>query len=257
MNPPQTHHGVCVADIDSARTALATLGYTRIQPGAEEPLCYADTTDDQIGRWTCPDLGSPYRTHWVENPATGHQIDLIEIAPNEIRERPTDVPLSGDLTVVVPLPCADHAAATHVLRTLFGDRYDVVDGGPAWATLHLAASDWPASRSFLADVLGVGVRRIADDRYTLEGIGGRIDVAVSTHTPAVPDGLGKKYAGANHLRMLHRDLSGIARRAAMRDDVRWLIPPDNGFGFIAGPAGETIELFDEATGNPDLEASDE
>jgi len=28
-------------------------------------------------------------------------------------------------------------------------------------------------------------------------------------------------------------------------DARWLIPPTGGFAFIAGPAGETIELFDK------------
>lgn len=244
MTIPQTHHGVCVADIDASRAALATLGYTEIQPGAEEPLVYADTPDDQIGRWTCPDLGSPYRTHWVENPATGHQIDLIEIAEHEILLRPSEAPLSGDLTVVVPLPDVDPAGAADVLGSLFGARAVVSAGGPAWATLHLAAASWPQSRSFLADVLGVDVRSTGEGSFTLDGIGGRIDVVVSDDTRAVPDGFGKKYPGANHLRMLHRDLADIARKVTTREDVRWLIPPDNGFAFIAGPAGETIELFD-------------
>lgn len=244
MTIPQTHHGVCVADLDAAQASLATLGYTVVQPGAEEPLVYADTPDDQIGRWTCPDLGSPYRTHWVENPSTGHQIDLIEIAAHELRRRPTDAPLSGDLTVVVPLPGIDATHAARVLGELFGDRVEVTADGPAWATLHLAEASWPRSHSFLTDVLGVDVRPTGDGRFTLEGIGGRIDVVVSAGTPTVPDGLGKKYPGANHMRMLHRNLSDVARMIETREDVRWLIPPDNGFAFIAGPAGETIELFD-------------
>ena len=38
----QTHHGLCVTDIAAAREALASVGFTRVQPGAEEPLRYAD-----------------------------------------------------------------------------------------------------------------------------------------------------------------------------------------------------------------------
>ena len=250
MTVPQTHHGVCVTDIDQARSALASIGYTRVQPNAIEPLRYENTAEDQIGRWTCPDLGSPYRTHWVEHPGTGHQIDLIEIDCHQVLARPTEPPLSGDLTVVLALPGVDGHRAGEVLGPLFGQRVEITDG-PPWATLHIAANRWRDSQRFLTELLDVQIRPVGasgsgDERFTLDGIGGRIDVLVSAST-AMPTGLGKRYPGANHLRFLWRDLAAIEQRmqSGLHNDARWLIPPTGGFAFIAGPAGETIELFDK------------
>lgn len=242
---PQTHHGLCVADIDAARAALATIGYTSVQPNAPEPLVYADMPDDVVGQQTCPDLGSPYRTHYVENPATGHQVDLIEIAPHALAARPCDGPVSGDLTVHLPLPGVDADDAAYVLRPLFGDRACVEAGGVAWATLHLAATEWDEARAFLTDALGVALTPVGDGRWTADGIGGRIDVAVDADVPAPPPGIGKRYPGANHLRFLHRRLADVAERLPRHPQGRWLLPPQGGFAFVAGPAGMTIELFDE------------
>lgn len=242
---PQTHHGLCVADIDAARAALASVGFTRVQPNAPEPLSYADTPDDLVGQQTCPDLGSPYRTHYVEHPGTGHQVDLIEIGAHAIVERPTAAPLSGDLTVTMPLPGVEESDARAVLAPLFGDRVEVTAGGEPWATLNLAAAAWPAAEAFLVDALGVTLTPTAEGRWTMDGVGGRIDVAVSSATALPPDGIGKRYAGANHLRLLHRRLADVAAALPQHADGRWLLPPQGGFAFVAGPAGMTIELFDE------------
>lgn len=242
---PQTHHGLCVADIDAARAALASVGFTLVQPNAPEPLTYADMPDDPVGQQTCPDLGSPYRTHYVEHPGTGHQIDLIEIGAHAIVDRPTEAPLSGDLTVTMPMPDVDAAAARTALAPLFGERVDVTSGGAPWATLHLAASAWPAAEAFLVDALGVTLTPVAEGRWTVEGVGGRIDVAVSSATSEPPAGIGKRYAGANHLRFLHRKLADVAAALPRHPEGRWLLPPQGGFAFVAGPAGMTIELFDE------------
>lgn len=242
---PQTHHGLCVADIDAARAALASVGFTLVQPNAPEPLVYADTPDDVVGQQTCPDLGSPYRTHYVEHPGTGHQIDLIEIGPHAIEPRPADAPVSGDLTVTMPLPDADAPAAAAALAPLFGDRLRVTADGAPWATLHLAASAWPEAQAFLTDVLGVTLTPVAEGHWTMDGVGGRIDVVVSSTTPLPPDGIGKRYAGANHLRLLHRRLADVAAALPRHAEARWLLPPQGGFAFVAGPAGMTIELFDE------------
>lgn len=246
---PQTHHGLCVADIDAARTALASVGFTLVQPNAPEPLVYADTADDEVGRLTCPDLGSPYRTHYVEHPGTGHQIDLIEIGAHAIVARPSDRPLSGDLTVAMPLPDVPAGQAADALRPLFGDRVHHPDSGAPHATLHIAASAWPEVRSFLTDALGVTLVGDGDDgaegRCTVEGIGGRIDIEVSTDTPLPPAAIGKRYAGANHLRFLHRRLADVDAALPRHPGARWLLPPQGGFAFVAGPAGLTIELFDE------------
>ena len=241
---PQTHHGLCVADIDGARAALASVGFTVIQPNAPEPLVYADTPDDEVGRLTCPDLGSPYRTHYVEHPGTGHQIDLIEINAAAIVERPSDAPLSGDLTVVMPLPDVDPAGAAATLRPWFGERIRVTSDGDPWATVHVATSEWAAVASFLTDVLGVELAPVEEDRWQMVGVGGRLDVAVSDDTPTVDPRVGKRYAGANHFRLLHRDLEAIDKAVADRHDVRWLLPPAGGFAFVAGPSNLTIEMFD-------------
>ncbi len=242
---PQTHHGLCVVDIDAARAALAAVGFTQVQPNAPEPLSYADTPDDVVGQQTCPDLGSPYRTHYVEHPGTGHQIDLIEIGAHALVERPSDVALSGDLTVTMPLPDVDPSVARAALAPLFGERVHVTPADAPWATLHLAASAWPEAEAFLVDALGVTLRPVAEDRWTLDGIGGRIDVAVSSETPLPPAGIGKRYAGANHLRFLHRRLAEVAAALPHHPEGRWLLPPQGGFAFVAGPAGMTIELFDQ------------
>jgi hypothetical protein len=238
MTVPQTHYGLCVTDIDDARAALASIGFTRVQPNAPEPLVYRDEPGDEVGQRTCPDLGSPYRTHYVEHPGTGQQIDLIEIAAHAIEARPTATPIEGDLTVTVP--CDDPVAAQRTMQPFVGDRMRFVAAAtdvPA-ATLHYSPAGWERSEPFLADVLGV---EIVDGRCI--GVGGEIDIAVSTATTPAPPGIGKRYVGANHLRLLHRDFDRIVATMSSVADVRWALPPDRGFGFIVGPSNETIELF--------------
>src|SRR6185312_8315196 len=164
-----------------------------------------------------------------------HQIDLIEIDAAAIEPRPADGPLCGDLTVAMPLPDVDLDEARSALAAFFGDRLEVCTGGTPWATLHIATSAWPAVATFLTDVLGVPLQPLDEGTYRLIGIGGRIDVTVSSATVVVPPQPGKRYPGASHLRLLHRDLAAIDAAAAGRDDVRWILPPEGGFGFIAGP----------------------
>ena len=161
-------------------------------------------------------------------------------------ERPSDVPLSGDLTVVMPLPDVDAGVAAEALRPWFGERIEITGAGDPWATVHVAASEWSAVSSFLTDVLGVELAPVEEGRWQMVGIGGRLDIAVSDDTPVVDPVLGKRYPGANHLRLLHRDLEAIDKAVADRDDVRWLLPPAGGFAFVAGPANLTIEMFDRS-----------
>jgi hypothetical protein len=241
----QTHHGWCVADLDAARSALRAIGFTRVQPGAPDPLVYEDRLDDPVGRRTCGDLGSPYRTHYVEHPGTGQQIDLIEIAAHARLSRPAERPLEGDLTVVVP--CDDPDTARSLLGPLTGGRFQFVDGGEPWATVHYTPEGWSRSRPFYEQVLGVRVEPLGTPgRWALAGIGGRIEVDVDHATPRPPAGGGKRYHGANHFRIVGVDLDAVAGRvsASAVPGCRWALPPEGGFGFVVGPSNETIELFD-------------
>ena len=63
---------------------------------------YRDAPDDPVGQLTCGVLSDPYRTRYVENPATGQQIDLIEIDPSGLSPRPGPEPAQGDLVIGIP-----------------------------------------------------------------------------------------------------------------------------------------------------------
>ena len=229
---PQVHHGCCVADINAAERALDSVGFTRIQPGAPVPLRFADEPGDDVGHLTAPVLGSPYRTRYVENPRTGQQIDLIEIARHARVRRPTVRPCEGDLTIVIP---GQRPTPPHKLPRCFEFRTDVRE---PYATVHYSPLGWAKAQPFYETILGVTVTMSSDATGSLCGVGGRLEIAVDPGVAAAPPGIGKRYVGGNHFRLLDIDLEAVAAR--WND---WILPPSGGFGFILGPCGETIELF--------------
>ncbi len=272
---PQTHHGLHVSDIERTKGALRKLGYTNTQPGAPEPLEFRNVEGDPIGQLTAHALGDRYITHYIENPETGHQIDLIQIDPGFIQPKPSREPSQGDLTI--GLPVSDPWAAYHTLRDADGRdgftepvecpeedgiRFYGCDGQDfiftrrpaAFAIVHYSARDFPKAKRFYEEVLGYTVAPIASPvpgaaRYRLEGCGGRMEFEVRDDI-VVPDyqATAKRYAGANHFRLLNINMAHVsATLAADRSLGGFLLGPfENGFAFLYGPANETPECFDMA-----------
>ncbi|MFN0145701.1 MAG: VOC family protein [Dehalococcoidia bacterium] len=270
---PQTHHGMNVADLARTKAALRAIGYTATQPGAPEPLEFRNVEGDPVGQQTAHALGDRYITHYIENPDTGHQIDLIEIGPEYLQERPSREPAQGDLTIAVPV--ADPVAAYHTLRAAWGGgdfsepvacpeedgvRFFGCDGQdflftrqPAgFAVIHYSTRDFPQARRFYEEVLGYSVIPAGSDRpgverFRLDGCGGRMEIEVRPGV-AVPDyqATAKRYPGANHFRLLNIDMNRVSDTLARDPGLGGFLlgPYESGFAFLYGPANETPECFD-------------
>ncbi len=259
------HHGISVRDLAAWRDAIAVLGFTAIEPGAQTPRHYRNVEGDQIGRYIAWWLGDEIRTHFIENPATGQQIDLVEIASRSLRPRRTDAPLEGDTTIGVPVD--DPAAAYEAMRaaapdlafgeavdagedgvgfTVEGQRMVLMPEGSPWTRVHYGAAGWPKARDFYTGVLGFALRPQSSEtgaaRFLIEDCGGRVEVEVSEATACPGEGDGKMYLGGNHFRLLNPDWEGIESRLTQSGLGSWLWQPRNGFAQIFGPSGESIEL---------------
>ncbi len=275
MTLVQTHHGISCSDINATKRVLRVLGFTAFQPGAPEPLIYRNTEEDYIGQVTSAVLGDEYHTHYVENPTTRHQVDLIEIMPEAMTPRSWDGIAQGDL--VIGFPVDDPMDMYRAMQAADPDwansepvdephengiRFTWRDGQVSiltrntepFAILHYSAQDWPKARAFYEEVLQVSVqplegRESGCDRYALTGIKGRMDVEVRATTPR-PDfrAWGKHYPAANHFRLIERDVPHIDAKIAAQHALGYLIPPQDGFAFIHGPTSETIEIFDKSFG---------
>lgn len=275
FNLVQTHHGISCSDLAATKKVLRAIGFTDTQPGAEEPLTFRNTAEDYIGRITAPVLGSTYHTHYVENPETGHQIDLIEIQPEALTPRPTWAPMQGDL--VIGFPTSDPMATYQVMRDAdpddtFSDPVEVPEengiaftwrdgqhsilhrGTAPFAILHYNLTDFERVRQFYEYVLEIKIEPIAvnsdgSGRYQLADIGGRLDLEVRPDIHRLDfSAWGKHYPSANHFRLIQRDIETISNRLIETDLGGWIIPPQGPFAFIYGPTSETIETFDRSFG---------
>lgn len=270
----QEHHGISTTNLAALKASLRAVGFTATQPGAPEPLIYRNQPGDPIGQLTAAVLGDHYETHYVENLATGQQIDLIELDPAFTTPRPSARTLQGDL--VIGLQAAEPRAAYDAMQAADpaarfsapsedahekGLRFTGRDGQQfvltrerPFAVLHYSAQDWPAARRFYEEVLRVGVsprepRTAGARRFGLDGIYGRMDIGVSAETPRVPFGdYGKHYPAANHYRLVGRDVDGIVARLGASGLGGFVLPAVRGFAFVHGPANETIEIFQPGPG---------
>ena len=269
---PQIHHGLHVADLALTESALRAIGYTQTQPGAADPIEIRNTPEDPVGQQTAHVLGDRYITHFVENPTTGHQIDLIQIDPGFIQPRPSRAPAQGDLTIGVPV--ADPDAAYRIFRSADprdgfsepvpcvdedGVRFYGVEGQDfiftrrpdAFAIVYYSERDFPLARRFFEEVIGVRIVEIDPSpagarRYRVMGIGGRLDIEVRADvvTPSY-SATGKRYAAANHFRLLNVVMADVQQRMAVGGIGGFLLGPyPNGFAFTFGPSNETVELYD-------------
>lgn len=271
----QTHHGISCSDINATKKVLRVLGFTAFQPGAPEPLIYKNKADDYIGQITAATLGDEYHTHYVENPNTGHQVDLIEIQPEAMTPRSWQGIAQSDLVIGIPVddpwdmyqamqaadPTCKYSEPLEVPDEN-GIRFTWRDGQVSiltrnkdpFAILHYNAQDWPKVRSFYEDVLQIPVeplpsRETGCERFSLQGIKGRMDVEVRASTPRIDfRAWGKHYPAANHFRLIERNFAHVEAKIASNHALGYLIPPQDGFAFIHGPTSETIEIFDKSFG---------
>ena len=250
--PPQIHHGITVSDLDDIEWRLRELGFTNFQPNAVEPLWFHDRDGDPVGQMTACVLGAGYRTHYIENPATGQQICLIEVVPEARLPHPGGGRLETDLTITIPV--ADPARGVELLagREVQDLRFVPIDAEDPWALAYYSPEGWVASRPFFEEVLGVEIETIGPDRYRFVAIGGRLEVQVDPAVPRLVPGMGKRYQGANHFRLLGIDLDLAAERLVADPACSFLLPPANGFAFAWGPSGEAVELFDRSVTDDEI-----
>ena len=272
MAETQAHHGVTISDLEAMTAAVAAIGFTSIEGGAGEPRNYRNEDGDAIGQMIAPTLGDEIRTWFIENPATRQQIDLVELTADHTRlDRPGDEPAQGDLTIGIATD--DPEGAYRAMReaapglawseaeavpeedglafTLDSQRYVLTRGEP-FAFVHYPRSGFATAWRFFQRVLGYRLTSLStqgtgDERWALEGGGGRVELVVEEGTPVAPAEAGKRYLGSNHFRLLNADLEAIAERVESSGLGTWFFPPtEAGFAQIIGPTGEFIELYDRS-----------
>jgi len=77
-------------------------------------------------------------------------------------------------------------------------------------------------------------------------VGGRLEVRVDAGVRPLGPGMGKRYQGANHFRLLRVELADAGPRIEADPVCSFLLPPANGFAFAWGPCGEAVEMFDRS-----------
>ena len=273
FNLIQTHHGISCSDIEATKTVLRAVGFSETQPGAPQPLVYKNEKDNYIGQLTAPVLGDEYHTHYVENPITQHQIDLIEIQAPALVPRPCPEPAQGDLVIAFasanPMETyrlmkeadpsesfSDPVAVEEEQGIAFtwndGQHSMIVAQENPFAILHYSLADFAQVRRFYEYVLEIDVEEVAvnsdgSGRYRLTDIGGRLDLEVRADIKRLDlRAWGKHYPAANHFRLIEQDIERIAARLAETNLGGWIIPPQGPFAFIHGPTSETIETFDKS-----------
>ena len=282
FNLIQTHHGISCSDLVATKKVLRAIGFCDTQPGAPEPLVFKNEKSDHIGQLTAAVLGDEYHTHYVENPATHHQIDLIEIQEAALVPRPCTSPAQGDLVIAFssedPLEtyCAmvanddpDNFSEPVDVPEEDGIRFVWRDGQHSmitrqdspFAIVHYSLEDFPRVRKFYEyvleiPILEVDINKDGSGQYRLHDIGARMDLEVRRDIKRLDlRAWGKHYPAANHFRLIERDIPRIAARLEETGLGGWVIPPEGPFAFIFGPTSETIEIFDKGFSGMMAEAS--
>jgi hypothetical protein len=273
FNLIQTHHGISCSDINATKRVLRSIGFYDTQPGAPEPLVFKNEKDDYIGQVTAAVLGDEYHTHYVENPKTHHQIDLIEIQEAALVPRPCASPAQGDLIIAFssedpletyrtmarnddpgifsePVDVPEEDGIQFVWRD--GQHSMITTQKNPFAILHYSLEDFSRVRKFYEYVLEIPVAEVdvnkdGSGRYRLQDIGGRMDLEVRADIKRLDlRAWGKHYPAANHFRLIERDIERMTARLEETGLGGWVIPPQGPFAFIFGPTSETIETFDKS-----------
>jgi len=282
FNLIQTHHGISCSDIVATKKVLRAIGFCDTQPDAPEPLVFKNEKSDHIGQLTAAVLGDEYHTHYVENPATHHQIDLIEIQEAALVPRPCTSPAQGDLVIAFssedpletyramvanddpdnfsePVDVPEEDGIRFVWRD--GQHSMITRQDSPFAIVHYSLEDFPRVRKFYEyvleiPILEVDINKDGSGQYRLHDIGARMDLEVRRDIKRLDlRAWGKHYPAANHFRLIERDIPRIAARLEETGLGGWVIPPEGPFAFIFGPTSETIEIFDKGFSGMMAEAS--
>ena len=282
FNLIQIHHGISCSDIVATKKVLRAIGFCDTQPGAPEPLVFKNEKSDHIGQLTAAVLGDEYHTHYVENPATHHQIDLIEIQEAALVPRPCTSPAQGDLVIAFssedpletyramvanddpdnfsePVDVPEEDGIRFVWRD--GQHSMITRQDSPFAIVHYSLEDFPRVRKFYEyvleiPILEVDINKDGSGQYRLHDIGARMDLEVRRDIKRLDlRAWGKHYPAANHFRLIERDIPRIAARLEETGLGGWVIPPEGPFAFIFGPTSETIEIFDKGFSGMMAEAS--
>ena len=277
-----THRGISCSDIVATKKVLRAIGFCDTQPGAPEPLVFKNEKSDHIGQLTAAVLGDEYHTHYVENPATHHQIDLIEIQEAALVPRPCTSPAQGDLVIAFssedpletyramvanddpdnfsePVDVPEEDGIRFVWRD--GQHSMITRQDSPFAIVHYSLEDFPRVRKFYEyvleiPILEVDINKDGSGQYRLHDIGARMDLEVRRDIKRLDlRAWGKHYPAANHFRLIERDIPRIAARLEETGLGGWVIPPEGPFAFIFGPTSETIEIFDKGFSGMMAEAS--
>jgi hypothetical protein len=281
---PQTHHGMCVADLGSTKAVLRAIGFSGTQANAPEPLVFENREGDPVGQQTALTLGDRYATHFIEQPGRRHQIDLIEVVPPDLQARPSAAVCEGDLLIAIAVDdigsalaamraaAADHGVrwsppvevpAEHGVRFVGpeGQALLVTEGPEPFAVVHHSPDGWARSRAFYVEALGLELEQIGAgagvERFRFVGIGGRLEVEVRSDVVEAPRPWpNKRYPGANHFRFVGLDFAEVLPRLEACAGAGYLLPAEGGFAFVHGPANQTVELFDTLLSGPVDEPSE-
>ena len=274
------HHGAHVSTIEGVATALRGAGFTNaVVGGRTEFRPYEDHPLRDVCRKCGPSYGGEFDSYILENPVSKQQLFLLEVKPDWLVAAPGSQPAQTDLTIVLPvdgdpeevsarmralspsLPFTEAEAPQELNGTsvtIDGQRFILTRDDEPFAIVHYRTADFPKARAFYEQTLGIRLEELprgdASARYRLANLDARLELEVRDDTPVLDPSTGKRYRGGGYFRITNVDLEAIAARNLPAPDrlevatgrTEWFFLPDNGAGYVYGPLGEMIELFDDA-----------
>ncbi len=270
------HHGVNVSDIAGVADAFRVAGFTLATVGGVDAF---RTDEDNPRRDVClkggPSYGDEFDTYVIEHQRSHQQLFLIEVKPAWRVGRPGSQPAQTDLTIVVPLDddpadvyremraasptisMTDPVAAPDqkgIAVVIDGQNYVLTSGSTPFAVVHYSSVDFPAARAFYEETLGLQLEGVpgTEGRYRFAEMDAVLELEVSDTTPALEPATGKRYCGGSYFRMTNVNLPAVAALDLPAPKVlnvatghaEWFFTPEGGAGYVYGPLGEMIELFD-------------
>ena len=270
------HHGVNVSDIAAVAEAFRAAGFTLATVGGvDEFRPDADNPRRDVCLKGQPTYGEEFDTYLVEHERSHQQLFLIEVKSAWRVDRPGIRPAQTDLTIVIPvegdpsgvyeemraaspaISMTDAVAAPDregIAVVIDGQNYILTSGSIPSAIIHYSSEDFPTARAFYEGTLGLQLEEVpgTDGRYRFAGMDAVLEVEVRDTTPALDPATGKRYCGGSYFRMTNVSLSAVAALGLAAPDVldvatgnaEWFFAPEGGAGYVYGPLGEMIELFD-------------